>query len=94
VAVTQLCAPEGEAGVLVLAAPIPAGQGPRETAELPPAPSCDEGEAFRCVGGNIVACAERRILARCVRGCFREGAGIDGETSLLREKAYALLCAR
>jgi hypothetical protein len=82
-ALHQLCGPEGEAGVLLFAAPTPG-----------PAPSCDEGEAFRCVAGDIVACAERRVLARCPRGCFREGASVDVETSLPREKAFALLCLR
>jgi hypothetical protein len=81
-AVTQLCA-AGDGGVLVLAAPTTG-----------PAPSCDEGEAFRCVGGDIVACTERHVVGRCLRGCYREGASLDGDTSLPREKAYALLCSR
>jgi hypothetical protein len=80
----QLCAPDHDSGALLTTAAPTAG----------PVPSCDEGDAFRCVAGDIVACSERRILARCARGCYLEGATLDSEPSLQREAVYALLCSR
>jgi hypothetical protein len=79
----QLCAPDHDGGV--------AGVAPSTTGALP---VCDEGETYRCVAGDIVACAERRVLGRCVRGCFRDGAGFESEAPLEREAVFALLCSR
>jgi hypothetical protein len=82
-AVTQLCAPEPEAGLLA-AAPAPGA--------LPTAP-CDEGDLYRCSGGSVIACASNAVLAQCIRGCAAEGAGIDDER-VSREGAVAILCSR
>jgi hypothetical protein len=81
-ATTQLCAPAPDAGLLAtpLAAPTPA--------------ACDDEQLYRCVGGVIVACSDRSIVATCVHGCSVEGAAIGDDLPVAREAAYAILCSR
>ena len=82
-AAAQLCAPGADAGPLSLAPPPGA---------LPTTP-CDEGELYKCAGGNVVGCSANAVLAQCLRGCAAEGTGID-EEGVDREAAVAILCSR
>jgi hypothetical protein len=81
-ALTQLCAPEPDAGALIR---LLREQAPGE---------CDEETLYRCTGGAVVSCAERAVVGRCIRGCFAEGASIGGEGPVPREAAFAILCSR
>jgi hypothetical protein len=81
-ALPQLCAPEPDAGSVVLPA---AGDPPR---------GCDEGQAYRCEGGAVTACRENAVVARCASGCVVEGAGLDDDAPVSREAACAILCSR
>jgi hypothetical protein len=91
-ALAQLCTPQPDAGALVS---LPRALGLAPSDERPERDrSCEEGEAFRCVGGDIVSCSERRTVASCVHGCYRDEAAVEDDTNLSREQAYALLCSR
>jgi hypothetical protein len=78
----QLCAAEADAGAIA-----------RTLAVTSPA-RCEEEQLFRCAGGAVVACAESAVVGVCVRGCFAEGASVDGEQAVSREAAFAILCSR
>lgn len=89
VALPQLCAP-----------PVDSGTVARIATGAPQAADCDEDVAWRCSGGQVVACAERRVAGVCERGCFAEGAEIAAEgpretnETVRREAAFAILCSR
>lgn len=82
VALVQLCAPLGDAGIVAMSG---VGISPH---------GCDEGEAYRCSGGVVVACAANASVASCARGCVAEGASIEDDVPMTREAAFAILCLR
>jgi hypothetical protein len=82
----QLCAPAPSATPFAIPLSPAADAGPADVV-------CDEGERYRCASGAVVDCASGRALARCVRGCFAEGTGIDDD-DVGREAAFAVLCSR
>jgi hypothetical protein len=105
-AVKQLCAPVAGAPVFAipLAAPgVPFGIVPPPSvapraadaagAGDVPGEVCDEGERYRCASGAVIECASGQAVARCVRGCFYEGTGVDDD-DVSREAAFAILCSR
>jgi hypothetical protein len=83
-AATQLCKPAP--GVVLVE---PAGSDAVAT-------GCDEGDAYRCARGLVVACHDNAVVARCARGCAGEGTslGNDDEAPVPREAAFAILCSR
>lgn len=90
-AAEQLCAvPSGDA---VARSPDPT---PRDGG-VTDVPACDEGQLYRCAGGDVVDCALHAVVASCVRGCAK---GVDaledgiGQHPLTREGAFAILCSR
>jgi hypothetical protein len=78
----QLCAPPQDATPFVRAMHAAATVG------------CDEEELYRCAAGAVVACAEKAVVATCVRGCATEGGSVGGEGVVSREAAFAILCSR
>jgi hypothetical protein len=81
-ALPQLCAPGADSGSLA------------RIATTPQPADCDEGVAYRCSAGAVIACEDHRIAGVCERGCFAEGAEVGGEFPLRREPAFAILCSR
>jgi hypothetical protein len=81
-AVTQLCAPSGDAGALMGAV------RPDSVAT-----ACDEGERYRCQSGAVVGCGVNATLGSCVDGCVVEGQAINDD-GVSREAAFAILCSR
>jgi hypothetical protein len=81
----QLCAHTRDAGALTIAPPQP-GEAPRR--------GCDEGQLYRCVGGDVIACHDNAVAARCVHGCFADDAALDDDVPVSREAAFAILCSR
>jgi len=79
---TQLCAPAADAGATARVLPVSSPS------------TCDEEQLYRCAGGAVVSCAESAVVGRCVRGCFTEGASVEGELPVSREAAFAILCSR
>jgi hypothetical protein len=91
-ATTQLCAPRRDANTAIAWRAVLANP---KTA--PPAPTCDEGQLYRCTAGSVVDCAAHVVLASCTRGCFADGAAIDEsapELPIAREAAFAIFCSR
>jgi len=80
----QLCAPTPDAGPLAVAPPPP-GETPR---------GCEEGQLYRCVAGDVIACRDNAVAAHCVHGCFAEDAALDDDVDVGREAAFAILCSR
>ena len=83
-AARQLCAApaDGAAAVLRLMGAQPA-----------PFP-CDDGQLYRCVDGDVIACHENAVVGRCARGCFASGASVEDGEPVSREAAFAVLCSR
>jgi hypothetical protein len=82
VAAVQLCTPGADSGVV---ATLRMGVSPH---------GCDEGQAYRCATGVVVACANNAVVAACVHGCVAEGASVEDDVPVTREGAFAILCAR
>jgi hypothetical protein len=82
-ALAQLCAPAPDASTVT-----------RMTGAVPSTVSCDEGQLYRCAGADVVACRERMVIGRCLRGCFAPEASVEGSDPVSREAAFAVLCSR
>jgi hypothetical protein len=103
---TEVIAPPDRAAAR-LCAPDPADPPVRVAVGALPPPGACEGareDGYRCVGSLVVVCGVReagagdeavraRVLAACVRGCFREGEAL-GEEEADPEGAARILCAR
>lgn len=83
-ATRQLCKPAPDAVVV--------GPPPPDAV----ATACDEGDAYRCARGLVVACHDNAVVARCARGCAGEGTALssEDEAPVSREAAFAILCSR
>jgi len=79
-AAAQLCAPAADAG--------PVARPEHAAGE------CEDGQLYRCTGGQVVSCAEHAVVGECVRGCFAAGAYLDDDVVVSREAAFAILCSR
>jgi hypothetical protein len=56
---------------------------------------CEDGQLYRCVGGEVVDCTGEWVIASCIRGCATEGTSIDDDgVPVRREAAFAILCSR
>ena len=87
---------EREAAARQLCEPVAAGAFVRPAAPgRPAAQPCDEGQLYRCVGGDVVDCTTTEIAGSCLRGCFSEEATLDDAwRPVTREAAFAILCSR
>lgn len=84
VAPEQLCAPRVPAAVLV-----PLGA---EAKAISAAVPCHEGESVRCAGGELIDCAQQRVVSRCALGCVAEdGLTVDDDAGAA---ALLVLCKR
>jgi hypothetical protein len=90
-AMRQLCAVLPDADVFVVPYAV-GGAAPGSPAPRPPS-ACDEGDRYRCQGGEVVDCAAGLAVARCSSGCFADGTSLDDD-GISREAAFAILCSR
>jgi hypothetical protein len=84
-AAVQLCAPASSPFASTSGISIAGGAA---------AAPCEESELYRCIGGIVIDCAARRVVAPCPHGCFAEGAFVREDASVCREAAFAILCSR
>jgi hypothetical protein len=80
----QLCAPRVPADVL-----LPLGAEAKAVSLAVP---CHEGESVRCNRGELIDCAQQRVVGRCALGCVVEdGLAVDDDAGVA---ALLVLCKR
>jgi hypothetical protein len=82
-AARQLCLPASDAAIVM-----------HSTGALPAPPGCSDGQLYRCVDSDVIACHENAVIGRCSLGCFAPGASVDDGEPVNREAAFAILCSR